>query len=185
MINNIKQGTMKNLDLNNIKKYDNNETYNSMVAYVKEALSDSPYFKIETFELITTVTSGKNFKAYSSEVCSISLPDGSHINFKSFEDKVDISRIISNHKGAGRTLMLIVIGAYVNATKFTKVGALILECIGSVGVGKNQRDMPVSEQTAFFRKFGFRKFGKYNPEHIHMALQSNDDFNKALEVLTK
>jgi len=178
---------MKNLDLNNIKKYDNNATYNSMVAYVKEALSDSPYFKIETFELITTVTSGKNFKAYSSEVCSISLPDGSHINFKSFEDKVDISRIISNYKGAGRTLMLVVIGAYINAkqTIGSSLGALVLECIGSVGVGKNRRDMPVAQQAAFFRKFGFRKYGKYNPEHIHMTLSVNDDLMKAIETLSK
>jgi hypothetical protein len=43
--------------------------------------------------------------------------------------------------------------------------------------------MPVSQQTAFFRSFGFRKYGKYDPSHIHMNLELNDDTYRALQTL--
>ena len=174
-------------DLDNITKFENNNTYNSMVSFIKQNFDNNPALTIDTYDLVTMVNFGKGTKCYSSEVCSISLPDGSHINFKSYEGKVDISRIISNTKGNGSFLMKIVFGAYITAFQELggSVGTLILECIGSVGSGSNRREMPVAQQASFFRKFGFRKYGKYNTNHIHMALATNDDFNRTLSFLTK
>ena len=164
-----------------IATYSNNETYNVMVEFISQYACDS--IKVETFNLTSWVTTGGSNKAYNSEACSISLPDHSHLNFKSFGNKVDISRIISNNKGNGRILMLLVLSAYFYAvSKVTNPAEIILECVGSVGIGSNKRDMPVSHQTAFFRKFGFRKYGKYNPNHIHMNLGMNDDTKKTLDA---
>jgi hypothetical protein len=167
--------------------YDKNDTYNLMVQYVKAMFAESKTVAIENYDMTTWVQTKSSAKAYQSEVCSIVLPDGSHLNFKSFGCKVDITRVISNNKGCGKALMLIVLNAYFFALSNlgTKVGELILECVGSVGLGANKRDMPVSQQTAFFRSFGFRKFGKYDPSHIHMSLQSNADSDRAIETLTK
>lgn len=164
--------------------YDNNDTYNAMKTYVINMFGSSEVVKVKFFDMITWVQKG-SAKAYKSEACSISFRDGSHLNFKSFGNKVDISRVISNNKGCGKGLMLIVLGAYFTALQSleSKVGDLILECVGSVGMGKNKRDMPVSKQTAFFRSFGFRKYGKYDPSHIHMNLQINDDTYRALQTL--
>jgi hypothetical protein len=174
------------MNLDNITKFENNNTYNSMVSFIKESFNDNTIVTIDTYDMITMVSSGKGTKCYSSEVCSISLPDGSHINFKSFENKVDISRIISNTKGNGTSLMRIVFAAYISSfQELGEAGTLILECIGSVGTGSNRREMPVAQQAAFFRKFGFRKYGKYNANHIHMALSSNDDFDRTLSFLSK
>lgn len=168
-----------------VKEFSNNATYSYMASMIKDMSCES--IKVSTYPLISMVQNSKGkFNMYSSEVCNISLPDGSHINFKSYEGNVDISRIISNTKGCGSILMKIVLFAYFSAVvKISdSVGDLILECTGSVGIGSNKRDTPVAQQTSFFRKFGFRKVGKYNPNHIHMSLHSNDDMKKTANEIT-
>lgn len=165
--------------------YDNNDTYNAMKSYIINMFGSSQTVEVNFLDMTTWVENKGACKAYRAEACSISFRDGSHLNFKSFGNKVDISRVISNNKGCGKALMLIVLGAYFTALQSLqdKTGDLVLECVGSVGMGANKRDMPVSQQTAFFRGFGFRKYGKYDPSHIHMMLQINDDTYKALQTL--
>ena len=72
--------------------------------------------------------------------------------------------------------MTLVLTAYTNSKLYDIDGSLVLECTGSVGLGENKRDSSISEQAAFFRIFGFRMVGKYNPSYIKMKLTKLDDF---------
>lgn len=156
-----------------------------MVERVKDTLSKMKSLSYECFEMTSMVETKNSLKVYTSEVCSIKCVDGSHINFKSFGEDVDISRVISKTKGLGKYLMFVVLEAYFYALTKDGSGKLILECIGSVGAGQNRVEMPIQKQTAFFRKFGFRKYGKYSPDHIHMCLQSNDDLAKTTLAISE
>lgn len=165
-----------------------NATFLAMAEYIKKCYGESNVIEVNEYNVVTMVEqSNGKFKSYSGSCVNIVLPDGSHINFKPYNNSVDISRIISNTKGFGTTLMYMVLDAYCNAINKLKeaTGDLILECTGSVGAGSNKRDTPIQQQTAFFRKFGFRKVGKYCPTHIHMQLQSNDDFTNTLKNMAK
>lgn len=156
-----------------VTEYENNETYTKMVDFIKTTCELTGVLKYKTLELTTMVQGRKpsDTKVYSSECCSISLPTNSFVNIKSFENDVDISRIISHQKGDGTVLMSLVISSYLSSVKGGCNGRLILECIGSVGVGVNHKEMNIQDQTKFFRKFGFRMYGKYNPNHIHMEFK--------------
>lgn len=127
-------------------------------------------------DVITIVQCQGKFSAYQGERFVIRTSSGSHICLKSFNNDVDITRIISEEKGDGTLLMDLLMIAYNILKELLEKGGkktsgtLILECVGSVGLNENKRDMPVKDQAAFFRKFGFRKVGKYNPNHLHMSL---------------
>jgi hypothetical protein len=172
----------KFIEKSNIKVYENNDVYNHM----KQSLFTSDFSVCAETDDITTLVDCGNGKmtAYRSEKCSITLSDGSHIHFTSHNNNIDISRVISNQKGNGKILLALVVAFFTNAVIETGMKSdLVLECIGSVGMGNNMRKMDIKDQTSFFRSFGFRKYGKYNPNHIHMKLDSNtNEYNERMKM---
>ena len=140
--------------------------------------------EIEEDEIVTAVTVKNKTVCTRHNFLYVELPDGSHIRFAPKNEKdVEITRIISNTKGYGKLLMTLVLTAYSNSKLHDIDGSLVLECTGSVGLGKNKRDSSISEQSAFFRIFGFRMVGKYNPSYIKMKLTKLDDFKAFQETM--
>lgn len=171
----------KMIENGNVKIHDNNVVYNHM----KECLSKSAFSEyVSTEDITTLVDCGGKMSAYRSEKCSITLPNGSHIHFSSYNNNIDISRVISNQKGNGKILLSLVVAYFSIAVVETDVKSdLILECLGSVGMGKNMRKMDIKDQASFFRSFGFRKYGKYNPAHIHMKLDfDTNEYNERMKI---
>lgn len=170
----------KLIENDNIKVHENNDVYNHM----KQSLLTSDFsVYVHTDDITTLVDCDGKMTAYRSEKCSITLPDGSHIHFTSHNNNIDISRVISNQKGNGKALLSLVVAFFsIAVTETGEKSELILECVGSVGMGNNMRKMDIKDQTSFFRSFGFRKYGKYNPNHIHMRLDSNtNEYNNRME----
>ena len=154
---------------------ENNETYDTMVDFIKRNCEGITEIELETYE-ITSMVQGKkkkDLKCYSGECLNIVLPSGSHLRLKPYGNDVDLSRIISKKQGDGTFLMTLVVAAYLYAFENEGCkGRFILECLGAVGMGVNYNQMDIPKQAAFFRKFGFRVFGKYNPKHIHMDFRT-------------
>ena len=139
----------------NMRNYPDNEVYLSTKEKVVKLVNDmSKTIEVEEHMFSTMV----NGYGYSSNKTTLSLPCGSHIRFGSRAKSLDITRVwISPEqqgKGIGTFLMSIVLNSIFNneLTEFPKV---ILECVGSVGLGQNRQDTPISEQVRFFKKFGF------------------------------
>lgn len=162
---------------------------NILFTKMKELIKSIPAVKammvlhpdfIQEGEIYTFVGSEKNMKLINHNQMTISFPNGSHIRFCPTPDGIDITRVISNMKGDGTLLMSMVLAGYFDTlVKFNipdNLTNVTLECTGSVGLGENQRIMKISDQCRFFRKFGFRKFGKYQPDHVKMKLELNEDF---------
>ena len=82
---------------------------------------------------------------------------------------VEITRIFSDMSGQGTRVMQLVTEAF-HAVKSNNE-RLTLECCGSVGMGSNRRDMDIKDQARFFRKFGFKQFGKYDPTFLTYELK--------------
>jgi len=175
---------VKLIESGQVKKYPNNDVYEKMKSFCEGA--DFIYWFCHfTVEDITTIVDcGGKVEVYKSEKCCITLQSGSHIHFSSKGKDIDISRVISNEKGDGKLLLIMVLLAYQNVMDQnpTSKSDLILECIGSVGMGVNHRQMDVKDQASVFRSFGFRKYGKYDPKHIHMKLdRTTSDFNNRIK----
>lgn len=174
----------KMIENGNIKVHENNDVYNHM----KECLAESAFSEyVSTEDITTLVDCGGKMSAYRSEKCSITLPNGSHIHFSSYNNNIDISRVISNQKGNGKLLLDLVVAYFsISVTETGDKSELILECVGSVGMGSNLRKMDIKDQASFFRSFGFRKYGKYNPKHIHMRLDpTTNEYNERLKMFIK
>lgn len=174
----------KMIENGNIKIHENNAVYN----YMKECLAESAFSEyVSTEDITTLVDCGGKMSAYRSEKCSITLPNGSHIHFSSYNNNIDISRVISNKKGNGKILLALVVAYFsIAVTETGEKSELILECVGSVGMGSNLRKMDIKDQASFFRSFGFRKYGKYNPKHIHMRLDpTTNEYNERLKMFIK
>lgn len=179
-INSIGRVT-KMIENDNVKIHKNNAVYN----YMKECLAESSFSEyVSTEDITTLVDCGGKMSAYRSEKCSITLPNGSHIHFSSYNNNIDISRVISNKKGNGKLLLALVVAYFsIAVTETGEKSELILECVGSVGMGSNLRKMDIKDQTSFFRSFGFRKYGKYNPKHIHMRLDpTTNEYNERMKM---
>jgi hypothetical protein len=160
------------------KKVEDNPLFLHMVETVKEVNSRlGDFINIEEGEITTAVHVKNKTTCITHNFMCITLPDGSHIRFAPKNKKdVEITRIISNNpcNGNGTLLMDIVMEAYMKSRLNNVDGDIVLECTGSVGLRENTRVMNISKQAAFFRKFGFRMVGKYDPSHINMKLKNFD-----------
>ena len=98
---------------------------------------------------------------------------GSYVTICPFGDNgIEISSIVVNgQKGNGMgSLMMIHIMSLISDPFFnTNCTDVMLECVGSIGFGDNAVQSSISQQTKFFRKFGFRvskdrkdKYGNLN-----------------------
>ena len=152
----------KEMDKGNVTHIEDNDLYLLMVEIIKEDMTDD--IKIDEKPIITSVQHSKGWKLIEHNAMLLLLDNGSHIRIApTFNGNVEITRVISNRKGDGTYLMNKILDAY---NDIETPNTLILECTGSVGY----IDMDIRQQCKFFRKFGFRKYGKYNKNHIKFKL---------------
>ena len=159
-------------------KYEQNEIYK----FLKKHSQNAPQGCGIEIEHLQMVTSTPSF-SYYSEATTLSLPDGSHIRFKSRAKSVDISRVWVSPENHGRKLGTLLMGVvllpifkYVMENPEKPFPKIVLECTGSVGYGENQQDTDVEKQVKFFSKFGF-VFDRYDSHDVvHMKLDDTKYF---------
>ena len=104
-----------------------------------------------------------------------SFPDNSHLRFSPHgKDGLEISRVWVNPNNLGMGIGTLLMEYFFDVVGDTlgEIPELYLECTGSIGYGENKQDSPISKQTAFFRKFGFRvKDGSQYPVYVSMTRQ--------------
>jgi hypothetical protein len=74
-------------------------------------------------------------------------------------DGIEISSIVVNGprgNGMGTVMMLSLLGMITDPFFNIDLNNIMLECVGSIGFGENAQKSSISQQTKFFRKFGFR-----------------------------
>jgi hypothetical protein len=74
-------------------------------------------------------------------------------------DGIEISSIVVNGprgNGMGTVMMLSLLGMITDPFFNIDLNNIMLECVGSIGFGENAHKSSISQQTKFFRKFGFR-----------------------------
>lgn len=87
-------------------------------------------------------------------------------------DGIEIASIVVNGErgnGMGTVMMLSFLGMVTSPFFNIDLNNIMLECVGSIGFGENALKSSISQQTKFFRKFGFRvskdrkdKYGNLN-----------------------
>jgi hypothetical protein len=176
-----KENLTKAVESGRVTHYENNPLFESMKNSILDILGGNQKFTAKKEECFHTCVGVKGgFRLTSSEAVLLEILDGSHARIVNIDKNVDISRIISNTKGLGTAMMLVIIDAYIRAKSKDIKGELILECLGSVGVGGGRIEMDIKEQTAFFRKFGFRVY-KFTTSKVDMVLKmDNDDFENTV-----
>ena len=134
---------------------------------------NSPYMNIEALiplwrgkipdvsfvvdEIHTLVETPKGYYLKIQPYISIHLPDNSLIRFSPYKDDgLEISRIQSAQMGSGSGSILMELFLGMVRVILGYVPLIWLECTGSVGIGQTYVNSGISEQTKFFRKFGFR-----------------------------
>jgi hypothetical protein len=120
------------------------------------ALNHLPNIEFEYQESLSTVL---DYMIYTAPAMYIVAHGGVGIlTFKARAKSIDITRVLCNKaaKGLGGNLMLtfmfLVQKFHEEHNYYPKI---TLECIGEVGFGKNYTEMPVLDQVAFFKKWGF------------------------------
>ena len=176
---------------NIVNKIEDNILYVTMSNILQSWFKDGGNINVEVGNIHTVVDCKGGFTVVDHSCTDITLQDGSHVRIcPTHNECVDVTRIMncSGIKGIGTILMDIVIDAFAQAKLQVKQypnSTLVLECLGSVGAGDNRREMPIKDQAAFFRKFGFRKFGKYDANHLHFKLEANEDFSNSIKRIAE
>ena len=134
---------------------------------------------LQSFQIITAVGLKNGSLVKNHNCITLILPDESIIRFSSYgQDGVELTRVWvkeENHKrGQGSYLMQIFFKFIEETIGF--IPTIFLECTGEVGLGKNAISMNISDQTKFFRKFGFRvNERKYYPHYVNMLRESSSN----------
>lgn len=103
----------------------------------------------------------------------IVLPNGSYLRISPTKaESIEISVIrvetINHSKGEGTLLMNAIINFMTTTLGYRP--RIVLECNGSLGKGSDLIEIGIQNQTAFFRKFGFRvENRKHYPHYVMMS----------------
>lgn len=103
----------------------------------------------------------------------IVLPSGSKLRISPTKtESIEISSIrvetINHSKGEGTLLMNTIINFMTTTLGYRP--RIVLECNGSLGEGSNLIEIGIQNQTAFFRKFGFKvENRKHYPHYVMMS----------------
>ena len=85
---------------------------------------------------------------------------GSYVSICPFgENGIEISSIVVNGErgnGMGSVMMIHILSLISDPFFCIDCEKVMLECVGSIGFGENALQSSISQQTKFFRKFGFR-----------------------------
>jgi hypothetical protein len=150
-----------------------NEIFSAIEEFIKAIpqVEGVKRYDIEIDQINTLVESKKGFKLKVHPHITFSAPDGSLIRFSPYKkDGLEISRIQSAKIGSGMGTRLMEDFLIFSRTYNGYSPLIYLECTGAVGWGDNRVNMEISEQTRFFRKFGFRvRNGKRYPKWVDMV----------------
>ena len=108
---------------------------------------------------------------------------------------IEISSIVVNGQrgnGMGSVMMLHMLSLISDPFFNTNCEDIMLECVGSIGFGDNALQSSISQQTKFFRKFGFRvskdRKDKYGNLNYVQMMYDEDKFDPSIvmnELKTK
>lgn len=166
--------------LQKVEFHKNNQVYEILSKFITETKSD--YLKIEDHLIrsYVEVNRGTTLKIHNS--MTISMMNGSHLRFCPYRDGgIEITRVyvIEENQGKknGTDLMNFLYESILNS--LGNFPEMILECTGQVGEMDTLLINPISNQTRFFRKFGFRvcKSKSNSPYYAKMKF----DFSKLID----
>lgn len=149
--------------------YPDIELFTFLTEYFNEVSKKHKFLEVVTEPAIMTL----DYMTYKSTKTTLMFPCGL-INFHSRAKSLDITRVLVNKeehgKGFGTFMMEMLFSGicfyFLETKKFPKV---VLECVGSVGVGETFQQTPVHKQIKFFEKFGF-ELDRVNEGYHHMEL---------------
>jgi hypothetical protein len=119
--------------------------------------NEIPNLRIEVSQIFTLVEKQKGYYLKIQPYISLHLPDLSVIRFSPHkENALEISRIQSTQIGSGNGTKLMEIFFCMVRGTLGHIPEIWLECTGSLGHNHTETNHGLSEQTKFFRKFGFR-----------------------------
>jgi len=157
---------------NDLKEYFNNVKKEELLTHEEKS---EDQFDIKSFEIVHAL----NYEIYQNECTQLSI-FGAFLRFGSRGNKIDISRIEVDEKFRGNGLGTYIMEMFLFAVHNTiikyvkenkKIPDIILECSGSVGIGKNKTETPIGSQINFFSKFGFLPY-ETNGGYVKMKLNS-------------
>lgn len=94
------------------------------------------------------------------------------------DNDIEISAVrVDSEQGNGfGTLMMLMVMITLSEYQ-SNLNNIILECVGAIGYGSNRKVSTISQQTKFFRKFGFRviKDKKVNGELSYVKMGYDDN----------
>jgi hypothetical protein len=100
---------------------------------------------------------------------------------------MEISSIVVNGQrgnGMGSVMMLHMLSLISDPFFVGGCNDIMLECVGSIGFGENALQSSISQQTKFFRKFGFRvskdRKDKYGNLNYVQMMYDEDKFDPSI-----
>jgi hypothetical protein len=100
------------------------------------------------------------------------------------DDGIEISAVVVNGQrgnGMGSLMMLHMLCLITDPFFMTNLQNIMLECVGSIGFGEDAQKSSISQQTKFFRKFGFRvskdRKDKYGTLSYVQMMYNEDKFD--------
>jgi hypothetical protein len=165
------------INIISVEEVDDNEVF------LKLKESFYPFFTVysmveiplqfEASDIYTIVEFKKGAKMKVHNCLYFQFLDGSHLRFSPHgKDGLEISRVMvnPNNMGEGIGTRLMVLFFDFVGTILGEIPPVYLECTGSVGLGENNQTRSISDQTGFFRKFGFKvQNRKHYPDFVSMA----------------
>lgn len=158
------------------KVYKNTPFYEDLKNVLNEyvELSENLMLKVKSFDIVHAF----DYEIYQNECTEIEVPFG-FLRFGSRGDDIDISRVDVDEDYQGRGIGSHIMSILMSTISLVKekyriegkkIPDIVLECAGTVGVGKNQKFMPIQKQVKFFSKFGFVPYKVIPNQYVHMKL---------------
>jgi len=160
------------ITVNKLIKVEDNEEFKRLWTGSKEYFKQNVGVRIERDNYLSFVQKGNQMIAKYHKAISIVLHDDSTLRVATGPNKcLEITRVVVNpvnqSKGYGTLLMDLFLDFLRNQLGY--VPQLLLECVGAINFQGEILRSSVSEQTAFFRKFGFRVSNrKHYPDYVSM-----------------
>lgn len=177
LVNLIRKET--GIKIRDIQRMEDNEVFKTLLDNVEEYFKRFKVMRYNVMEMNSIVGVDKKTVLRIHNSISFHFPDDSVIRFSPFGmNGIEISRVWVTHsnqgKGIGSKLMELLFQFLEDI--LGEIPPLYLECNGSIGFGERQEFTPISKQTSFFRKFGFRvKDGSDYPHFLTMTREIDNN----------
>lgn len=177
LVNSISKET--GIKIRYIQRIEDNRIFKTLLENVDEYFKRFMIIRYNVMEMNSVVGVGKDSVLRIHNSISFHLPDDSIIRFSPFgTNGIEISRVWVSHsnqgKGLGSILMELLFQFFEDV--LGEIPPLYLECNGSIGYGQRMEITPISKQTSFFRKFGFRvKDGSKYPHFVTMTREIDNN----------